>query len=173
MPPSLASELVRRAEVISKGHTPQPYLSEIAMSPQKMMFCCLDRRVVPEKFLGLKSSDGVVLVRTASGTPARNILDIVAMDKLVGLSEVIVVKHTDCGALHTTDAEIRKHMIEHNPDLAGKVDDVAFQATTDIVERTRLDVEIIRTSPLIRKELREAASGLLYDIKTGKVSRIV
>ncbi|KAI1363213.1 carbonic anhydrase [Xylaria arbuscula] len=168
-----ASEVIRRAEILSKDHVPQPNLEELPMTPLKMIFCCFDPRVLPEKFLGLKSDDRVLLVRTASGTPARNILDIVAIDRLVGLNEIIVVKHTDCGALHMTDEAIREHIVKHNPALAGKVSDIEAQTTTNITERTRLDVEIIKSSPLVRKELRATVSGLLYDIKTGKVDRIV
>ena len=35
-----------------------------------------------------------VIVRTASGTPARNLYDIAAIDNLTTLTELIVVKHT-------------------------------------------------------------------------------
>ncbi|KAK5636367.1 hypothetical protein RRF57_012079 [Xylaria bambusicola] len=137
--------------------------------------CCFDPRVIPEDFLGLTKEDRAILVRTASGTPARNIMDIVAIDRLVGISELIVVKHTafltatDCGATYLTDEGVREHMVKHNPDLAGKINDVSVGATTDIVERTRQDVDIIKSSPFLRKELRENVSGLLFNIKTGKI----
>ncbi|KAI0518369.1 hypothetical protein F5B22DRAFT_645133 [Xylaria bambusicola] len=164
-----ASELLQRAEVISKNHEPLPDIKDLGLTtPVKMIFCCFDRRVIPEDFLGLKYEDRVLLVRTASGTPARNIMDIVAIDRLVGISELVIVKHTDCGALHLTEEAIREHMVKHNPDLAGKVNDVTVGATTDIVERTRQDVDIIKSSPFLRKELRDNVSGLLFDIKTGK-----
>lgn len=42
-----------------------------------------------------------------------------------------------------------------------------------IVQKTRDDVDLVKSSPLVRKELRDTVSGLLYDIKTGKVSKIV
>ncbi|KAI1311152.1 carbonic anhydrase [Xylaria venustula] len=169
------SELLQRAEVSSKNHKPFPDLVELNKSPikGKMIFCCIDRRVKPEKFLGLTEQDRVFLVRTASGTPVRNIADIVAIDTIAGLSEVIVVKHTDCGASHITDDAVRRHIVKHNPDLAGKVDDFTAAAFTDLVQRTKQDVDVIKSSPLIRKELRDTASGLVYDVKTGKVTKIV
>ncbi|KAI0116331.1 carbonic anhydrase [Nemania sp. FL0031] len=172
MAPTLASELLLRAEVLSKNHEPIPYFSETGLSPRSMIFCCFDWRVKPEEFLGLTAADDTILVRTGSGTPARNIMDIVAIDTLVGLTELIVIKHTDCGATHITNDDIRDHIIKHNPDLAGKLDNFITTATTDLVKRAELDVEIIKSSPLIRKELRETAVGLLYDIKTGKVTRV-
>ncbi|KAI3320659.1 carbonic anhydrase [Xylariaceae sp. AK1471] len=193
MTSSFASELLQRAEyefltnptlndlkanmngnrVTSKNHKPFPSLSEIKLTPKRMIFCCFDRRVNPEEFLGLKREDETILVRTASGTPARNIIDIVAIDNLVGLTELTVVKHTDCGALHMTENDIHNHIISYNPDLAGKLDDFSVGTTTDIVQKTREDVKLLKSSPLIRKELRDTVSGLLYDIKTGKVTKIV
>ncbi|KAI0970965.1 carbonic anhydrase [Xylaria arbuscula] len=169
------SEMLQRAKVSSQNHTPFPDLVELNRSPikGKMIFCCFDRRVKPEKFLGLTEQDRVFLVRTASGTPERNITDIVAIDTIAGLSEVVVIKHTDCGATHITDDTVRRHIVKHNPDLAGKVDDFTATAFTDIVQRTKQDVDIIKSSPLIRKELRDTVSGLLYDIKTGELTRIV
>ncbi|KAI1127225.1 carbonic anhydrase [Nemania abortiva] len=184
-----SSEFVQRAEygrplnamnsclthnrVLSKDHKPYPYFSEVGLTPKKMIFCCFDPRVIPEQFLGLKDEDDAILVRTASGTPARNIIDIAAIDRLAGLTELIVIKHTDCGATYITENDVRNHIIEHNPDLAGKLDNFTLQTTKDIVERTKLDVELIKSSPLIRKELRDTVSGLLYDIKTGKLTKIV
>lgn len=37
---------------------------------------------------------GAVVVKTASGTPARNLNDIAALDYLTTLTELIVIKHT-------------------------------------------------------------------------------
>ncbi|KAI1123515.1 carbonic anhydrase [Nemania abortiva] len=172
MAPTLASEFLQRAEVLSASHEPIPFFSETRLSPRSMIFCCFDWRVKPEEFLGLKAEDGAILVRTGSGSPVKNIGEIVGLDALVGLTELIVIKHTDCGATHITDDQIRAHIIKHNPDLAGKLDDFASAATTDLAKRAQFEVEVLKSSPLIRKELRDTAVGLLYDIKTGKVTRV-
>ncbi|KAI1748409.1 hypothetical protein F4782DRAFT_550772, partial [Xylaria castorea] len=105
---------------------------------------------------------------------ARNLNDIVAIDNLTTLTEVIVIKHTDCGAIHMTEEQIRAHIRKHNPDIDSEVlNNFAAETTHDIVDRTRKDVELIKNSPLIRKELRESASGLLFDITTGKLTKII
>ncbi|KAI8946643.1 carbonic anhydrase [Xylaria longipes] len=173
MTSSFVSEIIQRAEVLSKDHKPYPYFSEIGLTPKKMIFCCFDPRVHPEHFLGLTNGDDALLVRTASGTPARNILDIAAIDRLAGLTELIVIRHTDCGATYITQDDVRNHILKHNPGLAGKLDSFAVSPTTDMVEGVKLDVELIKSSPIIRKELRDTATGLLYDIKTGKLTKIV
>ncbi|TRX94647.1 hypothetical protein FHL15_004419 [Xylaria flabelliformis] len=172
MSSSFSSEIIQRAEVLSKDHKPYPYITEKGLGPQKMIFCCIDPRVEPEKFLGLTGGDDVLLVRTASGTPARNIRDIAQIDSLLGLTEIIIIKHTDCGTTYITDDQVRDHVVKHNPDLAGKVADFTLNNTTDLVAGTKRDVEFVKSSPYIRKELRDNVSGLLYDIKTGKLTKI-
>ncbi|KAI0534597.1 carbonic anhydrase [Xylaria digitata] len=175
MASSLSQELLQRNDAyVEKGHKPIPLFTEIGFTPKKMIFSCIDGRVKPEELLGITEADEAVIVRTASGTPARNLSDIAAIDNLTKLTELIVIKHTDCGAVYMTDKQIRAHIRTHNPDIDGQVlDNVVVGTTHDIVERTRKDVELIRNSPIIRKELRETASGLLFDITTGKLTRIV
>ncbi|KAI1120939.1 carbonic anhydrase [Nemania abortiva] len=175
MASSLAQELLKRNKAyIEKGHKPIPLFTEIGFTPKKMVFCCFDPRVKPEELLGITDADGAVVVRTASGTPARNLNDIAAIDNLTTLTELIVIKHTDCGAQYMTEEQIRAHIRTHNPDIDGKLlDNFVVGTTHDIAERTRKDVQLIKNSPLIRKELRESASGLLFDITTGKLTKIV
>ncbi|KAI1750606.1 carbonic anhydrase [Xylaria castorea] len=173
MSSSFSSEIIQRAEVLSKDHKPFPYITEKGLGPQKMIFCCIDPRVKPEKFLGLTGGDDVLLVRTVSGSPERNIRDIAQIDKLLGLTELIIIKHTDCGTTYITDDEVRDYVVEHNPHMAGKVDDFTLHNTKDMVEGVKFDVELIKSSPFLRKGLRDTVSGLLYDIKTGKLTKIV
>ncbi|KAI0435279.1 carbonic anhydrase [Xylaria sp. FL1042] len=172
---SLAQELLKRNEVyLEKGHKPVPLFTQIGFTPKKMIFSCFDSRVKPQELLGITDEDDAVIVRTASGTPARNLNDIAAIDNLTELTELIVIKHTDCGATYMTDNQIRAHIRKHNADIDGQVlDDFTVGTTHDIVERTRQDVELIKNSPIIRKELRETTTGLLFDITTGKLTKIV
>ncbi|KAI0401140.1 carbonic anhydrase [Xylaria palmicola] len=172
MSSSFAPELIQRAEVSSEHHQPLPHFPEISKAPVKMVFCCFDPRVKPEEFLELTDADRAFLIRTASGSPARNIGDIVAIDTLLGVAEVIVIKHTDCGATHQTNDDVRNHILEYNPELVGKLDDFPLVAAPDISKQGQEDIELIKSSPYLRKELRDTASGLLYDIDTGKLTRI-
>ncbi|KAI0975048.1 carbonic anhydrase [Xylaria arbuscula] len=173
---SLVPELLKRNEAyLEKGHKPIPLFTEIGFTPKRMIFSCIDFRVDPKELLGLSDQDDdVVIVRTASGTPARNLNDIAAIDNLTKLTELIVIKHTDCGATYMTDAQIRAHIRTHNADVDGQLlKNYTVGTTHDIVERTKQDVELIKNSPIVRKELRETASGLLFDITTGKLTKII
>ncbi|KAI1358155.1 carbonic anhydrase [Xylaria arbuscula] len=172
---SFAEQLLKRNEAyLEKGHRAIPLFTDLGFTPKKMIFSCIDARVNPIALLGLTDADEAVIVRTASGTPARNLNDIAAIDNLTTITELIVLKHTDCGATYMTEDQIRAHIRTHNADIDGQVlKDYAVGTTHDIVERTRQDVELIKSSPIVRKELRETVSGLLFDITTGKLTRIV
>ncbi|KAI0457395.1 hypothetical protein F5B21DRAFT_501445 [Xylaria acuta] len=122
MASSLAQELLKRNEAyMEKGHKPIPLFTELGFTPKKMIFSCFDPRVKPEQLLGLTDADEAVVVRTASGTPARNLNDIAAIDNLTTLTELIVIKHTDCGALYMTEEQIRAHIRTHNADIDNQV----------------------------------------------------
>ncbi|KAI1350077.1 carbonic anhydrase [Xylaria sp. FL0043] len=172
--PSFAQELLKRNEAyLEKGHKPVPLFTEIGFSPKKMVFACVDGRVKPRELLGIQDDDDAIIVRTASGTPARNLNDIAALDNLTTLTELIVIKHTDCGATYMTDNQIRAHIRKHNADVDNQVvNDFSVGTTHDIFERTRYDVELIKNSPIIRKELRETATGLVFDVTTGKLTKV-
>ncbi|KAI0550433.1 carbonic anhydrase [Xylaria curta] len=172
---ALAQEFLKRNETyIENDHKRIPLFSEMKFSPKKMIFCCFDPRVEPNNILGLTPEDGTIVVRNASGTPARNLNDIVAMDKFTTLTEIIVIKHTDCGATHMTEEGIRAHIKRHSPDVDSEViNKFRAETTTDIADRTRKDVQLIRDCPIIRKELREASSGLLFDLTTGKLTKVI
>lgn len=40
-------------------------------------------------------------------------------------------------------------------------------------ERVRVNVQVIKDSPYIRQELKDRTRGLIYDIKTGKLTQVV
>ncbi|KAK5624832.1 hypothetical protein RRF57_000548 [Xylaria bambusicola] len=172
---SLAEQLLKRNEAyIEHRHRPIPLFTDLGFTPKKMIFSCIDARIKPAELLGITDADEAVIVRTASGTPARNLIDIAAIDNLTTLTELIVIKHTDCGATYMTDDQIRAHIRTHNADVDGQVlKDYSVGTTHDIVERTRQDVKLIKNSPIIRKELRDTVSGLVFNITTGKLARIV
>ncbi|KAI0183764.1 carbonic anhydrase [Xylaria flabelliformis] len=172
---SLAQEFLKRNETyVEKEHKRSPLFSEMTFSPKKMIFSCFDSRADPRNILGLTPADGAIVVRNASGTPARNLNDIIAMDKFTSLTEVIVIKHTDCGATHMTEEGIRAHIKKHSPNIDSEIlNNFEMETTHDIVDRTRKDVELIKNCPLIRKELRDNTSGLLFDITTGKLTKVI
>jgi len=163
--------LVERNRQVATQHQPLPFFSESTSLPSILIYTCADPRCVPERFLDLKAGEAVV-VRNVAGHVAPNLLDAVALDVAVGgLKEVMVIHHTDCGALHFKNDDIRQV-------LRGRVGDQSevlqksFGAISDIEQGVRDDCELFRSSPLIRKELASSVSGYIFDVKTGLLTEI-
>jgi len=114
----------------------------------------------------------VIIMRNVCGHVSTALKDILALDALVGgLSDLVVVHHTDCGATMFTDEAVREHLRGVQPDNQ-EIDGMTFGAITDIEQSVRDDLALFRSSPLVRQELKDHASGWMYDIKTGEISPV-
>jgi len=82
---------------------------------------------------------------------------------------------TDCGATYFTDEKIRTELKRRDPTNVD-VDLLSFgeiDLTGSSHEQSlRNDLEFLKTSRYIRKELAERTKGFLYDIKTGEVHEV-
>ena len=85
-----------------------------------------------------------------------------------GTKEIIVLHHTDCGML-TFDNETLYGIVREQ--VGADASDIDFLPFSDVEESVREDVDIIRNSPLIPKDI--PISGFVYDVRTGKISQVV
>ena len=91
---------------------------------------------------------------------------LVISQQLLGTREVVVIHHTDCGMLTFTDAQLKKKL----QDELGAETDSAFLAFSDLEQSVRDDVAAIRESPLLLKGI--PVTGLIYDVKTGRLRQV-
>jgi carbonic anhydrase len=96
---------------------------------------------------------------------------------------------TDCGLTHFHDEDVRKALIELDPEGEKRIKESQFgeitglyvplygqgiRSTADtscrIEESLREDVALLKASPFIRKDTQIV--GLKYDIKTGVLSQV-
>lgn len=69
-----------------------------------------------------------------TGADTKSILPgILALDNLVGLTDILVVKHTDCGGLTVRDANVKKQLLELAPGSADKIAAMKFAEITGLV----------------------------------------
>ena len=74
-------------------------LSSLASDPNDpnrsltLIISCADPRVVPESIFGLSVGEAVVM-RNAGGDVQKALPDILAVDQLLRLSDVVIVRHT-------------------------------------------------------------------------------
>lgn len=72
--------------------------------------------------------------RNGGGHVRRAITDILALDQLVGLEEIMVIHHTDCGTLRYTNEGMRQKVIARmGPEIADEVNQMVFGAMTEYV----------------------------------------
>ncbi|KEF55375.1 uncharacterized protein A1O9_08125 [Exophiala aquamarina CBS 119918] len=115
-----------------------------------------------------------------TGADVRSVLpNILALDYLVGLTDILVVKHTDCGGLQIRDANVREQLIDLAPGSKAEIEAMKFAEITgletseslftfgmSLIRLTRTledsaedEVAFLRASELLRPELKERTYG--------------
>ena len=136
---------------------------------------CLDPRVDPAHFLGLKLGDAMV-VRNVGGRITPEVINDIAFiaqltENLVPdgpLFEVAVIHHTQCGTGALADDTFR-----HTYAQRIGADEVILRvrAVLDPAQTVRDDVERLRSAPAISP--RVTVSGHVYDVATGLVETVL
>ena len=128
---------------------------------------CMDARLDPMAFLGLRPGDAHVL-RNAGGVVSDDVLRSLAVSHgVLGTREAFVIAHTNCGMQRFTDDEIRAHLAEQPGVDPGGVEFLAF---ADLEESVRASLRRIRESRLLPDSF--GATGLVYDTATGRISTV-
>ena len=162
------------------GHTPRKHTAVVT---------CMDCRLVRsfEDALGLERGD-VVELRTAGATISKSEREGMANDLirslagaiyLLGVREVLVIGHTECGLSHVDPTTLTASMqalgvdpqtlIEREDlgDTHGLVDWVG--AFSDVYHNVKEVVQVIRNSPYLPKI---PVHGLVINIQTGKLELV-
>ena len=143
------------------GNLPMPPARKVAV------VACMDARLHPEKALGLSIGDAHV-IRNAGGRAADAIRSLVISERLLGTNEIVVLHHTDCGMLTFSNDQLADKVQD---DLGVDVHGQDFYPFKDLEQSVRDDVETLRNSPLIPKDI--SISGAIYNVDTGTVTEIV
>jgi carbonic anhydrase len=80
----------------------------------------------------------------------------------------MVINHTDCGLMLTTEQELRTRI--QNRSGTAAVSPAFFYAFQNIDENVRHQLEKLQTHPWIPKEV--AVRGFVYDVSTGKLREV-
>ena len=161
--------LLIRNDAFARDRSPQPLAPPTA---QTVVITCLDHRVDPASFLGLRLGDAPV-IRNAGGRVTPAVIDDLAYLAFLArrvfqvsgpLFEVAIIHHTQCGTGFLADPDFR-----HEAATATGLSEEALAASevADPYVTIRADVELLRSSPLIPAEV--SISGHVYDVETGRV----
>jgi carbonic anhydrase len=127
---------------------------------------CMDARLRLFSLLGLDEGDAHV-IRNAGGVVTDDAIRSLAVSQhLLETLDVMVIQHTDCGLLQSTDAGFDELMREH----AGRRPSWGLRAITDLEASVRESVKTIDESPFLvhRGEVR----GFIFDVATGDVREV-
>ena len=162
------------------GHTPRKRMAVVT---------CMDCRLVQmfEQALGLERGD-VLELRTAGATISKPEREGAANDLirslaggiyLLGIREVAVIGHTQCGLAHANPIVLTASMQAQGVDPQQLIQDEGLEGTQGLMDwlgafddvhvNVRDVVNVIRNSPYLPKI---PVHGLVIDIETGKLEMV-
>ena len=146
-------------------------LTKSEQKPFAAILTCADSRVSPEIFFDQKIGD-IFVVRNAGNMADRSALGSIEFAvKHLKAAIVVVVGHTQCGAVHTSYSGATG--LSHN--LQAVLDDIkpivsgASDAEAGVVTNAKKQAESIKNNPVI-KECGAPVYAATYDVASGKVN---
>ncbi|KAH7118516.1 carbonic anhydrase [Dactylonectria macrodidyma] len=167
--------LERNKRSLENHHAPPLLKDIVSVRPKTASTCiltCSDARVDPHRYFGLEIGEALVIRNAgARAKDAFRSLEVMGTINPIGL--IVVVHHTDCGGLFTTDNEVRSRLSNRAPAHAAAIEEKWFGTFRDIGldESIRQDVEEIRKWPFLPAETQIV--GCALDIETGAVRTVV
>ena len=159
----------------------EPFITDKYPAKKLAILTCMDTRltVLLQEALGLRNGDAKIIknaggiIPTETDTAIRSLL--VAIYEL-GVSEVMVIHHSTCGACHMSYEEFRPHMLERGipeetlREWEGRGIGPWLEGFHDTEASVRRTVEAIVKHPLVPKDV--TVRGFIIDSVTGELTEI-
>jgi carbonic anhydrase len=128
---------------------------------------CMDSRIAPLAVVGMHPGDAKIL-RNAGARVTDDVLrTLVLACYLLEVNRVLVMPHTRCRMVGSTEDEIHAVIAER---YAVDTRSVEFRTVPDQESALRHDLQRIRSFPLLPDDL--AVGGAIYDVETGRIHPI-
>jgi carbonic anhydrase len=128
---------------------------------------CMDTRFAI-RTLGLRTGDAHI-IRNAGGIVTDDSLrSLLVSHYLLGTEEFMIINHTDCGLMHTTEEALRN--LIHTRAGTTAVVPALFHAFTNVEENVRHQLQKLRSHPWVPAEV--TTRGFVYDVSTGLLREI-
>ena len=129
---------------------------------------CMDSRIEPLKVVGLRAGDAKIL-RNAGARVTEDVLrTLVLATHLLGVKRVLVMPHTDCRMASGDEDSIHASIMENSGIDTRSIE---IRTVKDQIAALKTDVLRIQTFPLLSEDLE--VIGAVYDVKTGKLEKII
>jgi carbonic anhydrase len=162
---SVIDEVLAANEIYARTHE----LRRLTPRPQRKLavLTCMDTRL-STRTLGLKEGDAHI-IRNAGGIVTDDTLrSLVVSHYLLGSEEFMIINHTDCGLMHTTERDLRTQI--QNRAGTEAIAPAFFYAFQNIDENVRHQLQKLRTHPWISKQV--TVRGFVYDVMSGLLREI-
>jgi carbonic anhydrase len=127
---------------------------------------CIDSRLQPEMMLGGVPGDYHV-IRNGGGVVSDDAIRSLMVSQYYGTNQVVVIMHTDCGAL-SYPATTEKQRLEA---MTGERIGFDVHDFTDLEAELRHGVARLRSTELL--PYRDQVKGMIYDVDTGRLQTVV
>jgi carbonic anhydrase len=162
---SVIDEVFAANEIYSRTHE----LRKLGPRPERSLavLMCMDTRL-SIRTLGLQPGDAHI-IRNAGGIVTDDaVRSLVVSHYLLGTQEIMVINHTDCGLMHTSEQDLRTRI--QNEAGTAAVAPAFFYAFQNIELNVQQQLQKLRTHPWIPKSV--AVRGFVYDVATGRLREI-
>jgi len=162
---TVIDEVLAANEIYSRTHE----LRRLTPRPERKLavLTCMDTRF-SIRTLGLREGDAHI-IRNAGGIVTDDTLrSLVVSHYLLGTEEFMVINHTDCGLMLTTEHDLRTRI--QNRAGTAAIAPAFFYAFQNIDENVRHQLQKLRSHPWIPKTV--GVRGFVYDVASGLLREI-
>jgi carbonic anhydrase len=160
---TITDDLIARNEAYAAGYAPdRPLPPRLHLA----VVACMDSRLDVFAMLGLEVGDAHI-VRNAGGVVTDDVIrSLVVSQRKLGTREIVLVHHTDCGALTFTDDELRNELLAET----GLKPAWSPESFVDLDADLRQSMERVRRCPFLPH--RDAVRGFVFDVHTGRLREV-
>lgn len=131
----------------------------------------MDTRLHPEASYGLTPGE-MIIIRNAGASARDAARSTLLSCHVLGIEEVYVVKHTDCGMLMANTPLVHQVMTQNLGETAAEeISEFDPLPIANLKESAEQDVAFLRQHPLALSKIR--VTGWIFDTETGKVEKVV
>jgi len=162
---SVIDEVIEANRIYAETHE----LRRLTPRPERKLavLTCMDTRL-SILTLGLKAADAHI-IRNAGGIVTDDSLrSLLISHYLLGTEEFMVINHTDCGLMHTTEQDLRTRIQNHTGTAA--IAPSFFYAFQNIEENVRHQLQKLRSHPWVPHRVN--IRGFVYDVTSGLLREV-
>ncbi len=145
------------------------YIADRPLPPRRQLAVvgCMDSRLDMFAMLGLEVGDAHIM-RNAGGVITDDMIrSLVISQRKLGTREIILIHHTDCGALTFTDDELRNQLL----DETGLKPTWSPESFRDLDADLRQSMERLRRNPFLLDTSQ--VRGFVFDVHTGVLREVL